>query len=483
MFRLPRLSIAGVTLALAAGVSALAGEPPKAPAGMVWIPGGEFKMGAVVNGHGSHEMPMASNDAEPIHPVRVDGFWMDKTVVTNAEFEKFVTATSYVTIAERKPTQEEYPDAPPENLIAGSVVFTPPDHEVPLNNHFQWWDYIKGANWRHPTGPESNIEGKGNYPVVQIGYPDAEAYAKWAGNPGLTQFTWSLPVGAVLDSAPIVSPIGRRIAFTAVSGDSAPRLFVRSLDSLDATAINGTDGAKQPFWSPDGTSLGFFALGKLMKVAVAGGVPVVICDARDGKGGAWSPTGTIVFGPDIIFEGLAKVSADGGPVQPATLVDFDRDENSHRWPVFLPDGIHFLYYVRASIDERRGVYVGRIDQPASKPSSPLFRSESEAIFVATSGRERGVLLSRQPTASCRHGPSTRRRSVLSVIHARCRWPRARTRRTSPAMLSGSPISSPLWQCRWRTACGWRPSRAMGRTCACPSASHRAGRAYPRTGGG
>jgi len=83
---------------------------------MVWITGGEFKMGAVVNGHGSHEMPMASNDAEPIHPVRVDGFWMDKTVVTNAEFEKFVTATGYVTIAERKPSQEEYPDAPPENL-------------------------------------------------------------------------------------------------------------------------------------------------------------------------------------------------------------------------------------------------------------------------------------------------------------------------------------------------------------------------------
>ena len=140
-------------------------------------------------------------------------------------------------------------------------------------------------------------------------------------------------------------------------------------------------------------SLAFFARGKLMKVAVAGGVPVYICDAPDGKGGAWSPTGTILFGPDMIFEGLARVSASGGPVQPATLVDFDRDENSHRWPVFLPDGIHFLYYVRASINERRGVYVGRIDQPASKPGSPLFRSESEAIFVATSGRERGVLLS------------------------------------------------------------------------------------------
>ena len=100
-----------------------------------------------------------------------------------------------------------------------------------------------------------------------------------------------------------------------------------------------------------------------------------------------------MFGPDLIFEGLARVSADGGPVQPATLVDFDRGENSHRWPVFLPDGIHFLFFVRASVDERRGVYVARIDRPASTPGSPLFRSESEAVFVPTSGRERGVLLS------------------------------------------------------------------------------------------
>ncbi len=211
--------------------------------------------------------------------------------------------------------------------------------------------------------------------------------------PDLTQFTWSLPAGTALDSAPVVSPVGRRFAFTTVSGNAPPRLFVRSLDSRDATVIDGTDGAKQPFWSPDGLSLGFFARGKLMKVAVAGGVPVIICDAPDGKGGAWSPTGTIVFGPNMIFEGLSRVSANGGPVQPATVVDFDRGENSHRWPVFLPDGIHFLFFVRASNDERRGVYVARLDRPASMPGSPLFRSESEAVFAPTSGRERGVLLS------------------------------------------------------------------------------------------
>src|SRR2546423_14899954 len=91
-----------------------------APQGMVWIPGGEFSMGAVMNGSGNCEMPMASNDAEPIHRVRVDGFFMDKTAVTNEQFEKFVKATGYVTIAERTPTKEGFPTAPQENLVAGS---------------------------------------------------------------------------------------------------------------------------------------------------------------------------------------------------------------------------------------------------------------------------------------------------------------------------------------------------------------------------
>ena len=153
----------------------------KAPEGMVWIPGGEFSMGANVSGKGSAEMPMASNDSSPIHRVRVDGFWMDTTPVTNEQFEKFVKATGYVTIAERTPTKEEFPTAPEENLIAGSVVFAPTDHEVPLKDHYQWWSYVKDANWRHPLGPQSDIKGKEKYPVLHIAYPDAEAYAKWAG--------------------------------------------------------------------------------------------------------------------------------------------------------------------------------------------------------------------------------------------------------------------------------------------------------------
>src|SRR5436305_10908939 len=153
----------------------------KAPEGMVWIPGGGCSMGADMTGSGSCGMPRASNEAGPIHRVRVDGFWMDATAVTNEQFEQFVKATGYVTIAERAPTKEEFPTAPSENLLAGSVVFAPTGHEVRLDNYFQWWTYVPGANWRHPLGPSSDIKGKEKYPVVQIAYPDAEAYAKWAG--------------------------------------------------------------------------------------------------------------------------------------------------------------------------------------------------------------------------------------------------------------------------------------------------------------
>jgi len=155
--------------------------PGTPPDGMVWIPGGEFSMGGVnpvgMNEGGHEQM----NDARPVHRVYVDGFYMDATEVTNAEFEKFVKATGYVTVAEKKPTHEEFPDAPLESLVAGSVVFTPPAEKVSLNNYLQWWSYIPGADWKHPLGPGSNINGKENYPVVQVAWEDAEAYAKWAG--------------------------------------------------------------------------------------------------------------------------------------------------------------------------------------------------------------------------------------------------------------------------------------------------------------
>ena len=158
---------------------------------MVWIPGGEFSMGAQDPPDMNDAVGMqATRDSRPIHRVYVDGFWMDKTEVTNDQFAAFVKATGYVTVAERTPRAEDFPGAPPENLVAGAVVFSPPNHPIPLNDYFQWWSYVKGANWRHPLGPDSSIVGKETFPVVHVAYEDAVAYADWVGRRLPSEAEW-----------------------------------------------------------------------------------------------------------------------------------------------------------------------------------------------------------------------------------------------------------------------------------------------------
>lgn len=159
-------------------------------AGMVYIPGGVFSMGA--------DNDQASQDEYPKHEVKVDAFWMDAHEVTNLQFRKFVEATGYITTAERKPDWEELkkqmppgtPKPDESQLVAASLVFTPTSGPADLNNYSTWWRWVPGADWKHPEGPASNIEGKDNYPVIHISWDDAMAYCKWAGKKLPTEAQW-----------------------------------------------------------------------------------------------------------------------------------------------------------------------------------------------------------------------------------------------------------------------------------------------------
>jgi formylglycine-generating enzyme required for sulfatase activity len=174
---------------------AAAGPPGPAPEGMVWIPGGAFWMGC--------EHP-AMIDARPIHPVIVDGFWMDRTEVTNEQFAQFVEATGYKTVAELPPDREKYPRVPAEKLVPFSIVFEPPRQPVPLSDPQAWWTPRPGACWKHPEGPGSSIAGRENHPVVHVCYEDALAYATWAGKQLPTEAQWEFAARGGLDRKPYV---------------------------------------------------------------------------------------------------------------------------------------------------------------------------------------------------------------------------------------------------------------------------------------
>ena len=175
-----------------------------APIGMMWIPGGEFLMGS------NHKKAQANE--KPTHKVRVAGFWMDTTHVTNDQFAQFVKETNYKTTAEQVPDWETIrvqlppgtPKPPASVFVPGAMVFVGTKAKVNLNDYSQWWAYVPDANWRHPSGPKSDIDGKGNHPVVQVSYEDALAYAKWAGKRLPTEAEWEFAARGGLNQATYV---------------------------------------------------------------------------------------------------------------------------------------------------------------------------------------------------------------------------------------------------------------------------------------
>jgi Tol biopolymer transport system component len=212
-------------------------------------------------------------------------------------------------------------------------------------------------------------------------------------NTEVARFNWTLPQDTGLWSAPAVSPDGRRIVWAGVSEAGFPQLYVRDLSSVESRSLSDTAAARHPFWSPDGRRIGFFARGKLRKIAADGGPVTDIADAPDSRGGTWSAAGVIVFQPNYRDAPLLRVSDQGGPTQPVTTVDLKLDDVSHRWPSFLPDGRHFLYFGLSVDDDRRGVYIGSLDEPAAQPAQPLFLSDSGAIYAPGASQSEGLLLS------------------------------------------------------------------------------------------
>ena len=160
-------------------------------AGMTWVPGATFRMGS--NEHYPEEAP--------VHHVTVDGFWVDTAPVTNRQFAEFVRATAYRTVAERPLDPADFPDAPPENLVAGSLVFTKTAGPVDLRHLSQWWSWTPGACWKQPEGPGSSLAGRDEHPVVHVAYADAEAYAAWVGKALPAEAEWERAARGGLDGA------------------------------------------------------------------------------------------------------------------------------------------------------------------------------------------------------------------------------------------------------------------------------------------
>ena len=176
---------------------------------MIWLPGGSFLMGS----------DNFYREERPARRESLGGFWMDRHPVTNAQFRQFVSASRYITFSERQPDPAMYPDADPSLVVAGSLVFRKPNGPVDLRDYRAWWEYVPGADWRHPEGPDSTLEGRDDHPVVHVAYEDACVYAAWAGKALPTETEWEFAARGGLEGATYAwgeafAPEGRLMANT-----------------------------------------------------------------------------------------------------------------------------------------------------------------------------------------------------------------------------------------------------------------------------
>jgi sulfatase modifying factor 1 len=240
-------------LACGCGSGHAAQPPAPAPAGMAWIPGGVFTMG-------SDKSPAKPNEG-PAHRVRVHGFWMDRTPVTNDEFAAFVKATGYVTTAERTPDWTSLkvqlppgtPEPPAGTLVPGALVFVGTSEPVDLEDYTKWWRYVPGASWKHPQGPGSSLAGLGDHPVVQVSYDDALAFAKWKHERLPTEAEWEFAARGGLKQATYawgntMAPHGRPMANV---WDNSPEPF----PVVDSKAADKPQTSRVGSFPPNGYGL------------------------------------------------------------------------------------------------------------------------------------------------------------------------------------------------------------------------------------
>jgi formylglycine-generating enzyme len=279
---------------------------------MAWIPGGEFLMGS--------DSKMAQPNERPAHKVRIRGFWMDAHHVTNAEFRRFVDATGYVTTAEKKPDWETLkvqlppgtPRPPDSALVPGAMVFVGTREQVSLQDYARWWRFVPGADWRHPAGPASTIDGKDDHPVVQVSYEDAQAYATWAGKRLPSEAEWEFAARGGLEQATYAwgdqfSPDGKQMAnvwqgqqaqpFPVVNAKAGGAAGTSRIESFPANGYGLYDMTGNAWqWTAD-----WYRADQFRREASAGGV----IDEPSGPSDSWDPAdpGVPVQAPKRVTRG------------------------------------------------------------------------------------------------------------------------------------------------------------------------------------